>query len=101
MPPFRICPIYHNTNMWAGLVSGGQVKYEGVDERYEPDYIVRLMNGKTIILEIKGEEDDRDRAKYQAARRWVSAVNNWGRLGVWDFLVCRDPHNLPRQLTSV
>jgi type III restriction enzyme len=76
-------------------------EYEGVDERYEPDYILRLMNGKTVVLEIKGEEDDRDRAKYQAARRWVSAVNNWGRLGVWDFLVCRDPHGLPRQLAEL
>ena len=40
---------------------------------------------------MKGEEDDQDRQKYQAARRWIAAVNNWGRLGAWDFRVCRDP----------
>jgi type III restriction enzyme len=51
-------------------------------------------------LEPKGEEDDKDRAKYQAARRWVAAVNNWGRLGVWIFAPCRDPQLLPRLLAS-
>ena len=37
----------------------------------------------------------------QAARRWVAAVNNWGRLGAWDFAVCRDPQSLPRLLAGV
>ena len=66
-------------------------EYEGVQHHFEPDYVVRLRNGQTLILEMKGEEDDQDRQKYQAARRWVAAVNNWGRLGAWDFAVCRDP----------
>jgi type III restriction enzyme len=43
-----------------------------------------------VLLEMKGAELDVDHAKYQAARRWVSAVNNWGRLEKWDFTVCRD-----------
>ena len=73
-------------------------EYEGVQHHYEPDYLIRLKNGKMLILETKGEEDDQDRAKYQAARRWVTAVNNWGRLGVWDFAVCRDPALIPRQI---
>ena len=76
-------------------------EYEGVQHHYEPDYLVRMKNGKTTVLETKGEEDDRDRAKHQAARRWVTAVNNWGRLGVWDFVVCRDPQLLPRQLAGL
>jgi type III restriction enzyme len=76
-------------------------EYEGVDQTYEPDYLVRLTNGKTVILEMKGAEDDQDKAKYQAARRWVTAVNNWGRLGKWDFLVCRDPHALPREIAAI
>jgi len=53
------------------------------------------------MLEIKGAEDDQDRAKFQAAQRWVSAVNAWGRLGLWEFVVCRDPHQLPRQLAGI
>jgi type III restriction enzyme len=52
-------------------------------------------------METKGEEDDQDRAKYQAARRWVTAVNNWGRLGAWDFIVSRDPAFIPRQIAKM
>ena len=32
--------------------------------------------------------------KHQAARRWVSAVNNWGQHGRWASHVCRDPQTL-------
>jgi len=35
---------------------------------------------------------DQDRAKHQAAKRWVSAVNNW------IFHVCKDPQMLGREL---
>lgn len=76
-------------------------EYEGVQHHYEPDYLVRLMNGKTLLLEMKGEESDQDRAKHQAARRWISAVNNWGQLGVWDVLVCRDPHRLAQEIAGL
>jgi len=75
-------------------------EYEGVQHQYEPDYLVRLTNGKTLIIEVKGQEDDRDRAKHQAARRWITAVNNWGRLGEWSFAVCRDAKTLPRLLAQ-
>jgi type III restriction enzyme len=76
-------------------------EYEGVQHHYEADYLVRLKNGRTLILEIKGEEDDQDRAKHQAAKRWVTAINNWGRLGTWDFAVCRDPALIPRQIAQM
>jgi type III restriction enzyme len=76
-------------------------EYEGVQHHYEPDYLVRLRNKRTLILETKGEEDDQDRAKYQAARRWITAVNNWGRLGSWEFAVCRDPALIPRQIAGM
>jgi type III restriction enzyme len=59
------------------------------------------QSGKMLILETKGEEGDQDRAKYQAARRWVTAVNNWGRLGEWSFLVCRDPALIPKQIAQL
>jgi len=75
-------------------------EYEGAQHHYEPDYLVSLKNGRTLLLEMKGEEDDRDRQKHQAARRWVTAVNHWGRLGGWDFLVCRDPQLLPKLLAG-
>ena len=76
-------------------------EYEGVGHYYEPDFLVRLTNGVTLILEIKGYQDDQDAAKHDAARRWVSAVNNWGQLGNWEFHVCRDPQTLGQELASM
>ena len=75
-------------------------EFEGVQHHYEPDYLVRLTTGTMLILEVKGEETEQDRAKHQAAQRWVSAVNNWGRLGHWDFAVTKDPQTVPQLLRS-
>jgi type III restriction enzyme len=61
---------------------------------YQPDFLVRLAKGTTLILEIKGQTHEEAEAKHQGARRWVSAVNNWSKLGRWDFMVCRDPQQL-------
>ncbi len=76
-------------------------EYTGVSHNYEPDFIVHLKNDVHLILEIKGFETEQDRAKHTAARRWASAVNNWGRLGKWDFHVCKDPQQLRHELASL
>jgi type III restriction enzyme len=68
---------------------------------YEPDFLVRLTNKITLIVEIKGQPHGDTDAKHQAARRWVTAVNNWGKLGRWDFLVCRDPQKLGKMLDTI
>ena len=73
-------------------------EYQGVDHSYEPDFLVRLKNDTTLVLEIKGYEDDLTKAKHNAAKRWVSAVNNWGELGKWSFHVCRNPQLLDKEL---
>lgn len=73
-------------------------EYLGVEHNYLPDYLVRLSNGVTLLLEIKGYEDNQAKAKHDSARRWVSAVNNWGKLGVWALHVCRNPQMLEREL---
>ena len=76
-------------------------EYTEVPHSYEPDFIVRLKNGVHLILEIKGYEDDQELAKYAGAKRWVSAVNNWGDLEKWDFHVCRNPQQLRHELASL
>ncbi len=76
-------------------------EYQGIDHNYEPDFLVRLQNDVTLILEIKGYEDDQDKAKHNSAKRWVSAVNNWGQLGVWDFHVCKNPQLLDKELAYI
>lgn len=75
--------------------------YLGLPSAYYPDFVVRLTNGRLVLVEIKGEEDEKDRMKHQFARRWVSAVNQWGRAGNWSFLICRDPQLLGTILRDV
>lgn len=79
------------------------IPYElyGNPQAYEPDFIVRLRIPLNVVLEIKGEAREDTDAKHQAAKRWVSAVNHWGRLGEWDFLVCRDPQRLAEGFTKL
>ena len=73
-------------------------EYLGVPHNYLPDYLVRVSNGITLLLEIKGHEDNQDKAKHDAAKRWKAAVNNWGQCGIWDVHVCRNPQVLEREL---
>ncbi len=75
--------------------------YEEIDHGYEPDFVVRMKNGLTIMLETKGYEDDQTKQKHNAARRWVAAVNNWGELGAWCFHVCRNPQLLESELEVI
>ena len=79
---------------------GLSIPYEhaGVSHVYEPDFIVRFTNGVHLLLEIKGFETEQELAKHEGAKRWVSAVNNWGQLGKWDFHVCHNPHQLRHEL---
>jgi len=72
--------------------------FMGVSHGYEPDYLVRLQNDVTLVLEIKGMETERDRAKHEAAKRWAKAVNHWEKLGKWAFHACKDPQVLGREL---
>ena len=51
-------------------------EYMGIDHAYEPDFLVRLSNGVTVVLEIKGFEDDQTKAKHTAADRWVDCKYN-------------------------
>jgi type III restriction enzyme len=37
-------------------------------------------------------------AKNTAAQKWVSAVNNLGDFGRWEFHICREPKKLVEQL---
>jgi type III restriction enzyme len=67
---------------------GLQIVYlwNGVRRRYLPDFLIRLSNGKTLVLEIKGEDSEQNRAKRAALDAWVAAVNAKGGFGVccWD-----------------
>lgn len=57
--------------------------YNGVEQKYRPDFLIRFEDGGILTLEVKGEEDQRDKAKREALREWVKAVNEHGGFGRW------------------
>ena len=75
--------------------------YFGNTHRYRPDFIVRLTNGLIVLLEGKGNPDEKDDAKATAARRWVQAVNTWGGLGTWTHHICYDAATLETDLVRL
>ena len=71
--------------------------WQGSRRRYIPDFIVRLINGKTLTLEIKGEDSEQNQAKRAALDEWVKAVNSAGGFGHWAWDVAFAPaevHNI-------
>ncbi len=76
-------------------------EFSGVSFAYEPDYLVKLTSGITVILEIKGYEDNQTKAKHQAAKKWIAAVNNWKPAEQWKFHVCRNPQTLKQELAEI
>lgn len=57
--------------------------YNGVLRDYWPDFLIRLKNGVTLVLEIKGADDDQNREKRRYLKEWTDAVNNDGGYGTW------------------
>jgi len=72
---------------------GFQVLYmwNGSRRRFLPDYLIRLTNGKTLVLEVKGEDSEQNREKRAALDTWVKAVNTKGGFGVWCWDVAFEP----------
>ncbi len=76
---------------------------DGVERRYEPDYVVRLRTFGTdpryLIIEVKGAggeiwDEHAVLAKEAAAKRWCTALNNAGVFGQWDYKILRDVSEL-------
>lgn len=57
--------------------------YEGVIHKFYPDFLVKLKNGKMLVLEVKGIDDQKNKTKRKYLDEWVQAVNEDGRFGAW------------------
>lgn len=55
----------------------------GSKRKFVPDFLIRYKSGKTLVLEIKGQDTDQDKAKRVALAQWVDAVNAHGGFGTW------------------
>ncbi len=65
--------------------------YNGVVRKYRPDFLVRLANGDTLVLETKGQDTEQDRAKRRYLDEWTRAVNAHGGFGRWKWAVAKTP----------
>ena len=57
--------------------------WRGSRRKFVPDFLIQLANGKRLVLEIKGEDSDQNRAKRMALDAWVHAMNSRGGFGMW------------------
>ena len=64
--------------------------WNGSKRRYIPDFLIRYASGKTLVLEIKGQDSPQDQAKRAALAQWVQAVNEHGGFGTWGWDVVVD-----------
>ncbi len=55
----------------------------GVVLKYRPDFLIKLANGTTLVLEVKGQRTAQSEAKRRALDEWVEAVNQQGGFGHW------------------
>ena len=57
--------------------------WNGSKRKFIPDFLIRYASGKTLVLEVKGQDSAQDQAKRAALGQWVEAVNAHGGLGTW------------------
>ncbi len=70
--------------------------HEGKHVDYIPDFIVHIADGHggttTLVIEVTGERREAKLVKAGTALNlWVPAINNWGKLGHWDYIEIHDP----------
>ena len=68
--------------------------YKGIIRKYYPDFIIRLSNDEYLILEVKGQDDQKNQTKREFLNTWVNAVNEQGGFGRWRWAVSFYPSDL-------
>lgn len=74
--------------------------FQGVVRRYFPDFIIKLNNGKNVILETKGQDNEQNKTKRAYLDEWCRAVNQHGGFGLWNWAVSFDPNDLNSTLSK-
>jgi type III restriction enzyme len=68
--------------------------YRGVVRKYRPDFLVRLVSGELLVLEVKGQDTEQDQIKRRFLDEWVKAVNDHAGFGVWAWEVSKNPADI-------
>lgn len=61
--------------------------FQGIVHKYRPDYITKLSDDSHIIIEVKGQETQQDKVKWDYLDEWIRAVNEYGGFGKWNWTV--------------
>lgn len=75
--------------------------FDGQVKKYRPDYLVRLVDGTMLVLEVKGQESPKDQSKRRFMDEWIRAVSDHGGFGRWAYAVSRDPSDVMSLLGTV
>jgi type III restriction enzyme len=78
----------HDDNVAAWVKNehlGFEVVYiwQGGVHKYRPDFLIQLRHGVKLVLEVKGNDTQRDRTKRSYLAEWVEAVNEHAGFGRW------------------
>lgn len=73
--------------------------FKGIIHKFRPDYLVRLANGKVLVLEVKGQDNQEQQTKREFLSEWVRAVNSHRGFGIWSSDVSRNPTDIHEILT--
>lgn len=74
----------------AGLGLAIPYLHNGQSHEYLPDFLLRLADGRNLILETKGY-DELEKVKRSAAERWCQAVTAEGSFGAWLYRTAKHP----------
>jgi type III restriction enzyme len=68
--------------------------WQGKVHAYFPDFLLCFEDNRYVIMEVKGQKKEQDKAKWAAAEEWVRAVNAHGGFGKWEFKALEDPKDI-------
>jgi type III restriction enzyme len=76
--------------------------FDGGEHKYRPDFLAKLSTDEILVIETKGEEDQKDEVKRKAMREWLRAVNEHGGFGRWhpEPAVSKRPDDVPQILLN-
>jgi len=74
--------------------------YRGAVRKYRPDFLIRLIDGTMLVLEVKGQDDEEQQAKRRFLDEWVAAVNTHGGFGNWAWDVSMRPREIDQILAK-
>jgi len=64
--------------------------FQGIFHKYRPDFLITLKNGTHLILEVKGQDTQKDKTKREFLDEWIMAVNSHGGFGKWQWAVSKN-----------